>query len=172
MLLPNAPTYTHTGPTQREICTNPNTTVNDSVHPVLPLTATPPRSSIDRPFSIRPPLRPIHEIPPKSTVFKLEKLVRLLIHNRAVPLHLVAEKVLLGDVPTMPIHREGDRVRERARALERAVGGVLRGVQQRLRGPCPYLHQEPRLGERAPKRCRVPRRAAIRVCGIASPARR
>jgi hypothetical protein len=80
------------------------------VEPVLPLTAAPTRTSVNRASDDWATLCSIDQVSSKRPVLKLEALLRLLVLDAAVALHLVAVEILLCCVTSVPIQRDGDWV--------------------------------------------------------------
>jgi hypothetical protein len=119
------------------------------VEPVLPLTAASSRTSINRASDNWTTLRTIDQVTSKGPVLKLEALLRFLVLDAAVALHLVAVEILLRCVTSVAVQRDGDWVGKGAWPLVRVWTCLSGALQQRLAGftARPYLDQEAGLRE-------------------------
>jgi hypothetical protein len=119
----------------------------DLVEPVLPLAATTSCASIDGSSHDWTTLCAVDQITSESPVLELESLLRLLILNGTIALHLVAVEVLLRRIASVAVERDRDWVWKGTWSPAGIWTALSGGLEQRLAGlaPCPYLHQEARL---------------------------
>jgi hypothetical protein len=119
------------------------------VEPILPLALAPACASVYRSRHDCSTLCPVHQVASKRTIFKLERLLRILVLDGPVALHFIAVQVLLRCVTSMAIKRDRDGVRKRSWPLCRVRRSLRGALQERLGllAACPDLHQESRLGE-------------------------